>query len=104
MGCRYALGDIACINVSQYSVKENWSHIQYLDTGNVTKGRIGLLQQLNSARDAIPGRARRKVKNGSVIYSMVRPDQEHYALLDNPPSNMLVSTGFAVIDANEDII
>ena len=35
---------------------------------------------------------------------MVRPNQEHYAFLDNPPTDMLVSTGFSVIDAKTELV
>lgn len=101
---RYALAEIAEINAAQYSPKEKWPLIQYLDTGSVTRGQIDALQQLVPGIDKIPGRARRKVKNGSIVYSMVRPNQEHYALLANPPANMLASTGFAVIDAKTDVV
>lgn len=98
------VGDIATINSSQYSPKEKWSHIQYLDTGSVTKGSISDLQQLDPAVDKIPSRARRKVFDKSIVYSMVRPNQEHYAFLDNPPTDMLVSTGFSVIDAKTELV
>lgn len=105
MGCRVVrLGDVVQINASQYSAKENWDRIQYLDTGSVVRGSVSGLQQLMPSRDKVPSRAKRKVKNKSIVYSMVRPNQEHYALLDNPPSDMLVSTGFSVIDAIETIV
>lgn len=105
MGCkRQPLSAIADINAEQYSSKEKWPHIQYLDTGNVTHGRISALQQLVPGIDKVPGRARRKVKDGSIVYSMVRPNQKHYALLESPPTDMLVSTGFAVIDAKRNIV
>lgn len=101
MGCRVTLGDICDINTSQYSTKEAWPRIQYLDTGNVTRGVISELQQLDPLIDKVPSRARRKVKPNSIVYSMVRPNQGHYALLKNPPVDMLVSTGFSVINADE---
>lgn len=105
MGCKVVrIGDIAAINANQYSVREAWQHIQYLDTGNVTRGCISCLQQLDPSSDKVPSRARRKVKPNSIVYSMVRPNQEHYAILDNPPEDMLVSTGFAVIDANQSAV
>lgn len=105
MGCKsYALGTIAEINADQYSPKEGWVRIQYLDTGSVTRGHIETLQVLEPGIEKIPGRARRKVKDGSIVYSMVRPNQEHYALLNHPPTDMLASTGFAVIDAKQDIV
>lgn len=102
MGCKPVLiSDIASINARQYSNKEQWPIIRYLDTGNVTKGKIGAPQVLDTSADKVPSRARRKVKNASIVFSMVRPNQEHHALLDYPPDDMLVSTGFSVIDADK---
>ena len=101
MGCRVTLSEICDINASQYSTKEAWPRIQYLDTGNVTRGVIFELQQFDPLIDKVPSRARRKVKPNSIVYSMVRPNQGHYALLKNPPIDMLVSTGFSVIDADK---
>ena len=51
---------------------------------------------IDTATEKLPSRARRKVEDGDVIYSTVRPNQLHYGLVCNPPSNMLVSTGFTV--------
>lgn len=105
MSCKTVrIGDIAAINANQYSAQEAWQHIQYLDTGNVTRGYISNLQQLDPSSDKVPSRARRKVKANSIVYSMVRPNQEHYAILDNPPEDMLVSTGFAVIDSDRRVV
>ena len=105
MECRHVqIKDVAAINADQYSMRDAWQHIQYLDTGNVTKGSISSLQQFDPSSDKVPSRARRKVKANSIVYSMVRPNQEHYAILGNPPADMLVSTGFAVIDANQSAV
>lgn len=101
---RVSISDIATINGAQYSPEEGWLHIQYLDTGSVTRGAVYEIQQLNPHVDKIPSRARRKVKQNSIVYSMVRPNQEHHALLVNPANDMLVSTGFSVIDANQEYV
>ena len=45
-------------------------------------------------------RARRKVTNNSIIYSTVRPNQKHLGIIRNPPDNLIVSTGFCVIDVD----
>jgi type I restriction enzyme S subunit len=47
-----------------------------------------------------PSRARRVVRGGDVIISTVRTYLEAIAPIDNPPSNLIVSTGFAVIRPN----
>ena len=99
----YRLGDICQTNKAQYSSKENWQNFLYLDTGNITKGKIDEIQKFNSFK-SLPSRARRKVNDGDIIYSSVRPNQEHYGYIKNPPANLLVSTGFIVITAKRDII
>lgn len=69
----------------------------YLDTGSITNNYISGLQTLNTNTDKIPSRARRKVSNGDIVYSTVRPNLRHYGIIFNPPVNMIVSTGFAVM-------
>ncbi|MBR1941176.1 MAG: restriction endonuclease subunit S [Bacteroidaceae bacterium] len=95
----YKIGDIAKTNTSQYSLSENWDRILYLDTGSITKNQISNVEKF-FGNDALPSRARRKVKHGDIVYSCVRPNLCHYGYLDNPPANLLVSTGFVVITVN----
>lgn len=97
------LGDVCETNKSQYSIKENWCHFKYLDTGNITKGQIDKIQLFDSF-ERLPSRARRKVLDGDIIYSSVRPNQEHYGYISNPPEELLVSTGFVVISAKKNIV
>ena len=93
------LGDICVTNKRTYK-GDFVSEIEYIDTGCVTNNIIDTPQILNPAIDKIPSRARRAVTEGDIIYSSVRPNQRHYALLFNPSSNTVVSTGFVVITAN----
>ena len=58
---------------------------------------------LESGRDKIPSRARRKVQPGDIVYSTVRPNQKHFGLLKDVPENFLASTGFAVLRGKENI-
>ena len=96
------LGEIVKTNQSAYSPKENWQFVNYLDTGNITMNKIDEIQYINTAKDKLPSRARRKVKTNSIIYSTVRPNQLHYGIIKEQPDNFLVSTGFTVIDVNYD--
>ena len=64
--------------------------------------KIDEIQYINTAKDKLPSRARRKVKTNSIIYSTVRPNQLHYGVIKEQPDNFLVSTGFTVIDVNYD--
>jgi len=46
-----------------------------------------------------PGRARRIVRHGDIIWSMVRPNRRSFALVLDPEPDLIVSTGFAVVSA-----
>lgn len=69
--------------------------IEYVDIACVVPGNITETSTYEF-RDA-PGRARRIVRHGDVIWSCVRPNLRSHALIWNPPENLVVSTGFAVI-------
>ena len=91
------VGDYCIDNVGNLSKSDTFDTILYLDTGSITDNYILELQELNLATDEIPSRAKRKAMHGDIIYSTVRPNLRHYGLLQNPPSNLIVSTGFAVL-------
>lgn len=97
------VGNFIKTNQYSYSSKDKWKYIYYLDTGNITENRIDEIVKLNPLTDKIPSRAKRKVKKGNIIYSTVRPNQKHYGYIDKQYDNLLVSTGFVVIDVDEDI-
>ena len=99
----YKLGDICKTNISQYSAKENWDNALYLDTGNITDNKINEIVTINDMTHGLPSRARRKVKDKDILFSTVRPNQRHIGILQNPQPNLLVSTGFTVISANQDV-
>lgn len=97
--CR--LGDICKTNINSYSEKDNWSFVNYLDTGNITENKISDIQFIDLSSEALPSRARRKVQLNDIIYSTVRPNQKHFGIIKNQPENFLVSTGFAVLHINK---
>src|SRR5262249_31403584 len=73
--------------------------IEYVDIGNVdATGHINELQRMRF-EDA-PSRARRIVRHGDVIISTVRTYLRAIAAIENPPKNLIASTGFAVLRAN----
>lgn len=70
--------------------------ICYIDIGNVD--RYGNIHDIATYRfEAAPSRARRKVRDGDIIISTVRTYLEAIAPIADPPENLCVSTGFAVI-------
>ena len=97
----YKLGDICKSNINSYSEKDNWSFVNYLDTGNITENKISDIQFIDLSSESLPSRARRKVQLNDIIYSTVRPNQKHFGIIKNQPENFLVSTGFAVLHINK---
>ncbi|MBR5784210.1 MAG: restriction endonuclease subunit S [Bacteroidales bacterium] len=97
------LGDVVEINQNSFSEKENWLFVNYLDTGSITENKISEIQYINLIDEKLPSRAKRKVKKNSIIYSTVRPNQNHFGIIKSFPENFLVSTGFAVLDVNKKI-
>ncbi len=89
---------ICKLNSSNLSSDDIPNSIYYLDTGNITKNKIANLQFLHSSKDNFPSRAKRRVRDKTIIYSTVRPIQEHYGIIENPVDNLIVSTGFTTID------
>ena len=72
------LKDICKTNASSYSSNDNYSFVNYLDTGNITQNVIDEVQFIDIEKDKLPSRAKRKVKYNSILYSTVRPNQLHY--------------------------
>ena len=97
----YKLGDICKSNINSYSEKDNWSFVNYLDTGNITENKISDIQFIDLSSESLPSRARRKVQLNDIIYSTVRPNQKHFGIIKNQPETFLVSTGFAVLHINK---
>lgn len=69
--------------------------IEYVDISSVSPGSIDATQTVEF--EMAPGRARRVVRHGDVIWSCVRPNRRSHAIIWNPRPNLIVSTGFAVI-------
>jgi type I restriction enzyme, S subunit len=92
------LDSVATVNGASVKRGEEPNEILYVDIASVSTGKIDSLQGFlfNEA----PGRARRIVKHGDIIWSNVRPNRKSYALIANPPQNMIVSTGFTVLSAS----
>ena len=99
----YRIKDICLVNTNQYSAKDGWQNVLYLDTGNITENHIGDIQFFSLPSDELPSRARRKVKHNDIVFSTVRPNQRHYGILNHPANNLLVSTGFTVLTAKPEI-
>ena len=95
------INELCEINSSNYSKKDNWDFINYLDTKNIIKGEINEIQLFDPNYDKVPSRAKRKVKIDDIIISTVRPNQEHYGMIKNKIDNFLVSTGFTTLTVDK---
>jgi type I restriction enzyme S subunit len=91
------VSDMVDCNASVLSPKDKFKTIEYLDTSSITNNKIEELQILDLMIDEIPSRAKRKVSHNDIIFSTVRPNLKHFGILKNPKSNLIVSTGFAVL-------
>lgn len=89
------LGDVIDINKENISKNYSYDHIDYIDISSVRTGAI-LNTNFYALADA-PGRAKRCIHDGDVIWGMVRPNLKSYALIMNPTNTMIASTGFAVL-------
>jgi type I restriction enzyme S subunit len=97
---KYRLSTIADFDLSALSSKSFLPIIQYLDTSSITDNTIDSFQILNLS-DA-PSRAKRRVKDNTIVYSTVRPRLRHYGILSHPRDNVIVSTGFTTIDIKDE--
>jgi len=88
------LDEVATINRESLSSSFD-GEIEYVDISAVTPGSINETTRYDF-RDA-PSRARRVVKHGDIIWSCVRPNRKSYAVIWQPESTLIVSTGFATL-------
>lgn len=95
------LGEVVYLNRRGIDGSYAYQNIVYLDTGSITRGRIENIQKYELSE--APSRAKRLVKHNNIVYSTVRPIQRHYGIISNPPDNMVVSTGFVVIEVIENL-
>ena len=102
MNRRIQINEIAILNRETYKKDELPEIIYYLDTGNLNKNNIEYLQELKTAIDKIPSRAQRKVRNNTILYSTVRPNQEHHGIIEKEIKDLIVSTGFTTIDVTDE--
>lgn len=93
-----ALSELATVNRESLTSRHS-GEVEYIDISSVSPGRINHTTTYNF-RDA-PSRARRVVQHGDIIWSCVRPNRRSYAVIWQPPSNLIASTGFAVLTPTE---
>jgi type I restriction enzyme, S subunit len=95
------LGDVIAINPESVGINFPYKNIEYVDISSVGSGTINNVKTV-TINDA-PSRAKRIVANGDTIISTVRPNRRSFLYIKNPPPNMIVSTGFAVLRPSDKI-
>jgi type I restriction enzyme S subunit len=89
------LADVASINRSQISTRTAPDELHYIDIASVSPGRIDTVTTYRF--DDAPGRARRVIAHGDVLWSCVRPNRRSHAMVMHPAPDTIASTGFAVL-------
>lgn len=92
-----SLSEIAEVNRAQISPRNAPADVHYIDIASVSPGQIDVVTTYPFS-DA-PGRARRIVQHGDVLWSCVRPNRRSHALVLFPQPDTIASTGFAVLTA-----
>lgn len=92
------LSEVAEVNRAQISVRSAPEQLHYIDISSVSPGQIDSITTYAFA-DA-PGRARRIVQHGDVLWSCVRPNRRSHAQVMHPAPDTIASTGFAVLTAS----
>ncbi|MBS0465991.1 MAG: restriction endonuclease subunit S [Proteobacteria bacterium] len=91
------LASVAEVNARSVGARDKPDSLWYIDISSVSTGLIHSTTPYAFAE--APGRARRRVIHGDVIWSCVRPNRRSYALIWEPDENLVASTGFAVLSA-----
>ena len=94
---KQTLASVAAVNARSIGARDKPDSVLYIDISSVSTGLIGEVTPYAFV-DA-PGRARRRVDHGDVIWSCVRPNRRSHALIWEPDEKLVASTGFAVLSA-----
>lgn len=93
------LSAVADVNQTQIKVSTAPGELHYIDISSVSPGQIDSITTYAFA-DA-PGRARRIVQHGDILWSCVRPNRRSHAQVMHPEADTIASTGFAVLTATK---
>lgn len=95
------LGSVIEINPSAVSKHYPHVEIEYVDISSVGTGFFAGATRMPLSE--APSRAKRLVEDGDTILATVRPNLRSFLYIKNPPSNMVVSTGFVVLHPGSEI-
>ncbi|MCF8207944.1 MAG: restriction endonuclease subunit S [Rhodoferax sp.] len=93
------LSTVSEVNRAQINARSAPDELHYIDISSVSPGQIDSTTTYTFA-DA-PGRARRIIQHGDVLWSCVRPNRRSHAQVMHPEQDTIASTGFAVLTATQ---
>jgi len=93
--------EIAFINPDSIKKDYPYDEIEYIDISSVGTGY--LIETKAMLLSEASSRAKRLVKDGDTILSTVRPNRRSFLYVKAPKSNIVVSTGFAVLRAKDGV-
>ena len=98
------LGEICDIDKESLSSKTDPEYkFDYISLSDVDSDNFEISTSKQIFKTA-PSRARRIVKKGDVIISTVRPNLQAFFLIKNNVENLIVSTGFAVLTPQKNVL
>ena len=90
-----ALCEVASVNRRTLGVGDLPASVRYLDISAVGVGQIG--EPVVIPATSAPGRARRELRDGDVVWATVRPNRRAHGLVHDPSPDLIGSTGLAVL-------
>jgi len=93
------IGDIASINNRTIKKNDEPDDIYYIDISSVTTGEMSRPTYMKYG--GAPSRAKRRLVDGDIIISCVRPNLKQHILIEKVGTDWVASTGFCVISCNE---
>lgn len=94
--------DVCSVNPESSDPSELWDDwFTYIDIASIDNSTNSIARLNRISISEAPSRARRIVKPQDVIISTVRPNLKAFYYFDTVPDRTIVSTGFAVLRAND---
>ncbi|AEC16992.1 EcoKI restriction-modification system protein HsdS [Gallibacterium anatis UMN179] len=84
--------------------KNNTQAYRYIDLTSVSRENHCILETTEITALNAPSRAQRLVKKDDVIFATTRPTQLRFALINDIYSGQVVSTGYCVLRAKEEVL
>ena len=91
------LGTLAHVNPEQLGSRTDPDYLlEYLDIAAIERPGVIRASRTLSFSEA-PSRARRRIRTGDILVSTVRPYLRNFVRVADAPSNLVASTGYAVV-------